>query len=334
MAKPKPPAQTLRVGFVGLGIIGAAFSKHLLAAGFDVCGYDTDEARQALLRVRGGRPLRSAAAVAARVDVVITALASYAAYEAAYFGPGGIAQEGRRGGARKRRESSQGGGGGLIVADVSTMPLELKTDARERLARHGTRMLDCPISGTGAQAENRDVAVYASGPEADVRRIWPVLEGFARKVWFVGEFGAGSKLKYVANHLVTIHNVAAAEALTLGIKSGLEPRLMLEALSNGAGTSRMLEIRGPLMLADDYERPTMKCDVYQKDIDIIGGFATHLRCPTPLFDASRPIYSAALAQGRDKQDTAAVCAVLKEMAGLAPSVARPAAGARRRTRKG
>ena len=308
----------LRVGFVGLGIIGSAFSKHLLAAGFDVCGYDTDAARQKLLRSRGGRPLGSAAAVAADADVAITALASYAAYEAAYFGAGGIAEGGAR---------------GLIVADVSTMPLEQKTDARERLARHGIRMLDCPISGTGAQAEMKDVAVYASGPRDDVHKAWPVLEGFARKVWLVGEFGAGSKLKYVANHLVTIHNVAAAEALTLGLKSGLEPGLMLEALSSGAGTSRMLEVRGPLMIADDYDSPTMKCDVYQKDIDIIGDFATRLRCPTPLFDASRGLYSAALAQGRDKQDTAAVCAVLKQMAGLAPS-APSATGARSRTRKG
>ena len=312
-------SETLRVGFVGLGIIGSAFSKHLLARGFEVCGFDTDAERLKLLNGRGGRPVGSAAQAAAESDIVLTALASYAAYEAAYFGRGGIAAGGAR---------------GLIVADVSTMPLERKTDARNRLAQRGIRMLDCPISGTGAQAENQDVAVYASGPQPDVRRIWPVLEGFARKVWFVGEFGAGSKLKYVANHLVTIHNVAAAEALTLGIKSGLDPRLMLEALSNGAGTSRMLEIRGPLMLADDYDRPTMKCDVYQKDIDIIGGFATGLRCPTPLFDASRAIYSAALAQGRDKQDTAAVCAVLKEMAGLAPSVARPAMQARRRTGKG
>jgi 3-hydroxyisobutyrate dehydrogenase-like beta-hydroxyacid dehydrogenase len=311
--------QALRVGFVGLGIIGAAFSRHLLAAEFDVCGYDPDAARQALLRKHGGRPLASAAAVAAQADVVVTALASYGAYEAAYFGPNGIARKGRR---------------GLIVADVSTMPLERKFDARTRLSQQGVRMLDCPISGTGAQAENKDVAVYASGSQTDVRRIRPVLEGFARQVWFVGEFGAGSKLKYVANHLVTIHNVAAAEALTLGIKSGLEPQLMLQALSSGAGTSRMLEVRGPLMLDDDYDRPTMKCDVYQKDIDIIGDFATRLRCPTPLFDASRAIYSAALAQGRDKQDTAAVCAVLKEMAGLAPSVARPAREARSRTRKG
>ena len=303
----------LRAGVVGLGIIGGAFSRHLLAAGFEVCGYDPDPVRSALLKKRGGRPLRSAAAVVAASDAVITALASYGAFEAAYFGPKGIA------GKFPRKP---------VVIDVSTMPLERKLDARDRLARYGIAMLDCPISGTGAQAENRDVAVYASGPEAAVQRMRPVLEAFARKVWFVGEFGSGSKLKYVANHLVTIHNVAAAEAITLGIKSGLAPQLMLDALSSGAGTSRMLEVRGPLMLADRYDEPTMKCDVYQKDIDIIGDFATRLRCPTPLFDASRALYSAALAQGRDKQDTAAVCAVLKEMAGLAASVARPTQRAR------
>lgn len=321
MAQPKPRASAAgrRVGFVGLGIIGSAFSRHLLEAGFDVCGYDPDPQRLALLKARGGRPLRSAAAVAARSEVVVTALASYAAYEAAYFGPRGISRKGGR---------------GLIVADVSTMPLGLKLDARDRLARRAIRMLDCPISGTGAQAENKDIAVYASGPPADLAAIRPVLEGLARKVWCVGEFGAGSKLKFVANHLVTIHNVAAAEALTLGLKAGLEPGLMLEALTSGAGTSRMLEVRGPLMLADDYERPTMKCDVYQKDIEIIGDFAARLRCPTPLFDASRGLYSAALGQGRDQQDTAAVCAVLKEMAGVAPAVARPATGAVQRTRKG
>jgi len=308
----------VRVGFVGLGIIGSAFSKHLLAEGFSVCGYDLDSSRLALLKQRGGRPRASAAAVAADSDVVVTALASYAAYEAGYFGRGGIADKARR---------------GLTVIDVSTMPLDRKLDARDRLARGGVTMLDCPISGTGAQAENRDVAVYASGPKAAVKKAWSVLEGFARKVWFVGEFGSGSKLKYIANHLVTIHNVAAAEALTLGIKSGLQPELMLDALTNGAGTSRMLEVRGPLMLADRYDQPTMKCDVYQKDIDIIGQFAAKLHCPTPLFDASRSLYSAALGQGRDKQDTAAVCAVLKEMAGLAVSVARPATSARVKTGK-
>jgi len=320
MAKrnPRRGAPALRTGFVGLGIIGSAFSKHLLAAGHDVCGYDPDGQRLSLFQQRGGKSCPSAAAVAAESDVVVTALASYPAYESAYFGKNGIAE---------------GGHSSLIAIDVSTMPLAAKLAARDRLRPRGVTMLDSPISGTGAQAENRDVAVYASGPRGQVDRAWPVLEGFARKVWYVGEFGAGSKLKYVANHLVTIHNVAAAEALTLGIKSGLDPQLMLDALTSGAGTSRMLEVRGPLMLADSYDQPTMKCDVYQKDIDIIGEFAAGLHCPTPLFDASRSLYSAALAQGRDKQDTAAVCAVLKEMAGLAATVARPSRDRRRKTAK-
>jgi len=308
---PAEKDRSIRVGFVGLGIIGSAFSKHLLAKGFDVSGYDPERARLDLLQKRKGKRRRSPAAVAASSDVVMTALASYGAYEAAYFGRDGIAAKAQR---------------GLIVVDVSTMPRERKSCARDRLAKLGVTMLDCPISGTGAQAETGDVAVYASGPQNAVRKAWPVLEGFARRVWSIGEFGAGSKLKYVANHLVTIHNVAAAEALTLGIKSGLDADLMLQALANGAGTSRMLEIRGPLMIADRYDEPTMKCDVYQKDIDIIGEFAAKLHCPTPLFDASRALYSAALAQGRAKQDTAAVCAVLKEMAGLTRAVARPAPG--------
>ncbi len=320
MAKrnPRRGAQALRIGFVGLGIIGSAFAKHLLAAGCDVRGYDPDRKRLSLFQERGGKSSPSAAAVAAESDVVVTALASYPAYESAYFGKNGIAQ---------------GAHSNLIAVDVSTMPLTAKLSTRDRLQPRDVTMLDCPISGTGAQAENRDVAVYASGPRGQVDRAWPVLEGFARKVWYVGEFGAGSKLKYIANHLVTIHNVAAAEALTLGIKSGLDPQLMLDALTSGAGTSRMLEVRGPLMLADSYDQPTMKCDVYQKDIDIIGEFAAGLHCPTPLFDASRSLYSAALAQGRDKQDTAAVCAVLKEMAGLAATVARPSRDRRRKTAK-
>lgn len=318
MAKRKSGdgGRTPSVGCVGLGIIGSAFSRHLLAAGFPVSGCDPDRKRRALFAGHGGEVQEAPDAVAAHSDIVITALASHAAYESAYFGSHGIAD------GRHER---------LVVADVSTMSLARKLRARDRLHDLGVVMLDCPISGTGAQAEKRDVAVYASGPRAEVDRVWPVLAGFARKVWYIGEFGAGSKLKYIANHLVTIHNVAAAEALTLGLRAGLEPRLMLEALTSGAGASRMLEVRGPLMLADSYDQPTMKCDVYQKDIDIIGEFATGLHCPTPLFDASRSLYSAALAQGRDKQDTAAVCAVLKEMAGVATTVARPPRIAPRKT---
>ncbi|MGA8004944.1 MAG: NAD-binding protein, partial [Burkholderiales bacterium] len=177
-------------------------------------------------------------------------------------------------------------------------------------------LLDCPLSGTGAQARTRDLAVYASGPRAAVRRCAAVFEGFARAHYYVGAFGAGSKMKFVANLLVAIHNVSAAEALVLGQKAGLDPALVYKVVGDGAGSSRMFQVRGPMMVAGDYRDATMKVEVWQKDMAIIADFARSLGCPTPLLLASAPLYTAAIAAGRGQQDTAAVCAVLETMAGV------------------
>jgi 3-hydroxyisobutyrate dehydrogenase-like beta-hydroxyacid dehydrogenase len=121
-------------------------------------------------------------------------------------------------------------------------------------------------------------------------------------------------MKFIANLLVAIHNVAAAEALVLGMKSGLDPAQVLKVISNGAGTSRMLEVRGPMMVKGDYSEATMKVAVWQKDMKIIGEYARSIDCPTPLFLASAPFYTAAMAMGRGDEDTGSVCAVLEEMA--------------------
>ena len=123
-------------------------------------------------------------------------------------------------------------------------------------------------------------------------------------------------MKFIANLLVTVHNVAAAEAMVLAMKSGLDPEFVLNVISDGAGSSRMLEVRGSMMLAGNYAEATMKMDVYQKDINIISAFADGLQCPTPLMSAASEIYRAGLAQGLAKQDTAPVCAVLEQMAGI------------------
>lgn len=289
------------VGQVGLGIMGGAFAKHLRAAGFGVVGFDPDVTRTKALKQLGGIAEKSPAAVAGRADVVITSLPSVAAVEAAFFGPGGLAQKAAR---------------GTIVIEASTLPLEVKLDVRDRCARAGITALDCPISGTGAQAAAKDISVYASGPRAAVTRCEPVFAGFARSVHYCGEYGNGSKLKYIANLLVTIHNLSAAEAIVLGRRSGLDLDLLFKVIRDGAGTSRMFEVRAPLMIAGDYSAATMKVDVYQKDIDIISAYASGLHCPTPLFEASKAFYSGAYAQGYGKEDTAAICAVLEKMAGI------------------
>ncbi len=288
------------VGQVGLGIMGGAFAKHLLAAKFGVIGFDPDKKARAAHAARGGDCAASGADVARQCNVIITSLPSITAMEAAFFGKDGIAA-----GARPN----------AIVIEASTMPLDVKNAIRERCAKQDVTVLDCPISGTGAQAAAKDISVYASGEAGAVKRCEAIFKGFARSMHYCGEFGNGSKLKFIANLLVTIHNVSAAEAMVMGLKAGLDLNLVYKVIKDGAGTSRMFEVRGPMMIKGDYKAATMKCEVYQKDIDIIGAFAAGLNIPVPLFEASKAYYSSALSQGFAKEDTAAVCAVLEQMAG-------------------
>ena len=138
----------------------------------------------------------------------------------------------------------------------------------------------------------------------------------AARVHDLGDFGNGSRMKYVANLLVAIHNVASAEAMVLGIKAGLPPQLIFDLVKTGAGNSRIFELRAPMMVKDRYDNPTMKISVWQKDMDVIGSYARKIRVPTPMFDASSAIYNKALKGGHGAEDTAAVCAVLEKMAGV------------------
>jgi 3-hydroxyisobutyrate dehydrogenase-like beta-hydroxyacid dehydrogenase len=283
-----------RVGVIGLGIMGSAMSANLVKARFDVCGFDVVPARRAALKRARGKSCDSAAEVAARAGIVITSLPSaQALHEVA-------------------REIETP----CIVVETSTLPIEDKRLAREALAKKKIVLLDCPLSGTGAQARTRDLVVYGSGDKKSFEKTTTVLNGFARSHHYLGEFGNGSKMKYVANLLVAIHNVAAAEAFVLGMKAGLDPKTIYEVAGDGAGSSRMFQVRGPQMVAGRYDEATMKVEVWQKDMKIIGEYATKLGVPTALFNASAAIYTAAMAQGFDQQDTASVCAVLEGMARL------------------
>jgi 3-hydroxyisobutyrate dehydrogenase-like beta-hydroxyacid dehydrogenase len=142
------------------------------------------------------------------------------------------------------------------------------------------------------------------------------MQGFSRDQQYVGEFGNGSKMKFVANLMVAIHNVSAAEAFALGIKAGLAPKAIFDVQANSAGASRMFQVRGPMMVKGRYDDVTMKNEVWQKDMKIIGDYARKLGVATPTFKASAGVYKAAMAQGFGKQDTGAVCAVLEKMSGL------------------
>jgi 3-hydroxyisobutyrate dehydrogenase-like beta-hydroxyacid dehydrogenase len=286
------------VGVIGLGIMGAAISANLVRAGFATLGYDILARKRKDLAAAGGTPVRDVAEAARRSDILLTSLPSA---EALLH----VAQRIRK--ANGRAE---------VVVETSTLPISVKLEARDLLESAGVTLLDCPLSGTGAQARTRDLSVYASGPKPAYRRCLPVFEGFARSHYHLGAFGAGSKMKFLANLLVAIHNVSAAEAVVLGLKAGLDPDLVVKVLGDGAGASRMLQVRGPMMAKGDYSDATMKVAIWQKDMKIIGDFARALDCPTPLFSLTESIYNAAMAQGFADSDTASVCAVLERLASV------------------
>ena len=294
------PEGATPVAVIGLGIMGGAIARNLAAAGFAVAGFDTDGKRMAALAGAGVAACGSAAEAARGGALVLTSLPSVAALDLTVAGLVAEPQP------------------GLVLAELSTLPIEAKEAAYARLRARQMTMLDCPLSGTGAQAATRDLAVYASGDEAAYERCREVFAGFARVSHFLGAFGNGSRMKFVANLLVAIHNVATAEAIVLGTKAGLDPARILEVVGSGAGTSRVFELRGPMMAAETYLPATMKIDIWQKDMGIIAGFARGLGVETPVFAATAPVYDAAQAAGFGAEDVGAVHAILARRAGLAP----------------
>ena len=265
MAKKKSKGT---VGIVGLGIMGGAFARNLVAAGWRVVGYDLSAARRKELAKAGVEIAKDTRAVAAAVPVIITSLPKPEAL---------IATAKEINAARLPRR---------IIVECSTFTIEDKEAAEKILRGGGHTMLDCPVSGTGSQAATGDLVIYASGDSKAIAKIKPMFAGFSRKTYDVGAFGNGSRMKYVANLLVAINNVASAEAMVLGMKAGLDPKTIFEMISNGAGNSRVFELRAPMMVKDDYTNVTMKCSVWQKDMDVIGSFAKKIGVPTPLFSAT------------------------------------------------
>ncbi len=286
------------VGIIGLGIMGGAFAKNLAAAGWRVVGHDISAAARRQAARTGVKIAKNAADVAAQAPTILTSLPKPAALQDTV---------------RKIAEAKLPR---RVIVEMSTFAISDKEKAQGVLAKAGHVMIDCPVSGTGSQAANRDLVFYASGNSGVIKRLGPLFETFGRHVYDVGPFGNGSKMKYVANLLVAINNVASAEAMVLGMKAGLPPRLIFDLIKAGAGNSRVFELRAPMMVKNDYKDATMKISVWDKDMQVIGDYARKIHVPTPMFNATKPVYVKAQKSGFGAQDTAAVCAVMEKMARL------------------
>ena len=283
------------VGMIGLGVMGLAMAQNLLRSGFEVCGYDIDPSRRKLLKKAKATAGQSVQEVAEKADVLISSLPSTEALLSVAHSL--VAS------AHKR----------MTWVETSTLPIKDKMMARRILSSSPIVLLDCPLSGTGSQAQTKDLVVYGSGQLAAYKKITAVLQGFSRKQFYLGAFGNGMKLKLIANYLVAIHNAAAAEALVLAEKAGLNLDLVLDAIGDSAGQSRMWQVRGPRMVAADYS-PMMSMHLWQKDMGIISDFVTSMGALTPVFDTAQSLYTLAYELGHGDCDSSVIHRVLKSMA--------------------
>ena len=287
------------MGVIGLGIMGGAMAEVLLEAGYQVSGFDPKPAALRRLKKAGGMVLSSAAAVAEQSDVVIVSLATARALAVV------VAELAA---ARPKRKP--------IIIETSTLPIADKDAAAAALANAGMRTLDCPISGTAVRLKQGAWTIFVSGDAATARKTKDIFAEFTSNAPYVGAFGNGMRMKFIANHMVAIHNVAVAESLTFARKMGLDAQQVwdLFATSPVIGNG-VFKLRGKFMVDRNYLPATMKVEVWQKDMQVIGDMAKAVNCPTPLFSACGPIFNAAMAQGLSQHDTASVCEVLDAMAG-------------------
>ena len=282
------------VGIVGLGIMGGAISRNLVDREWRVIGFDIDAARRAELALANVTIAGDVGQVARDAPIIMTSLPNPAAVEDVAHAIANSGQPPR------------------IVVELSTLSIADKFRFEAILKKAGHVALDCPLSGTGAQAKVRDLVVYASGDSNAIAQCINLFSDFAKQSADLGSFGNGSRMKFIANHLVAIHNVATAEAMILAQRAGLDPKMVVDMVGPGAGGSRMFQMRAPMMVEGIYEPATMKVVTWKKDMAIIAEFADDVGCATPLFTLTQPVYAEAMAMGLGDQDTAAVFEVLKK----------------------
>ena len=284
----------MNIGLIGLGAMGGAYAKHLLKNNFKCFGIDLDKNNILKFIQLGGQEI-TYDELFNKVDIVLTSLPSLIAYK-------DVLNNLKRLGKNNSKK---------IILDMNTISIDDKNMFKNEIIGLNIDMLDSPVSGTGAQAWEADLTVFASGSKELIDKCMNIFKAFSKEVINVGSFGNGMKFKILANLLVTIHNTAAAEALRLGELAGLDQDMIFKVLGNSAATSVMLQKRMPLMINKNYEPPTASYNIFLKDVDIIRNFIKDNNVTLPTFEGSAKIYDKAEKTLSKNWDTASVYEVLK-----------------------
>ena len=284
----------MNIGLIGLGAMGGAYAKHLLKNNFKCFGIDLDKNNILKFIQLGGQEI-TYEELFNKVEIVLTSLPSLNAYK-------DVLNNLKRLGKNNSKK---------IILDMNTISIDDKNMFKNEIIGLNIDMLDSPVSGTGAQAWEADLTVFASGSKELIDKCMNIFKAFSKEVINVGSFGNGMKFKILANLLVTIHNTAAAEALRLGELAGLDQDMIFKVLGNSAATSVMLQKRMPLMINKNYEPPTASYNIFLKDVDIIRNFIKDNNVTLPTFEGSAKIYDKAEKTLSKNWDTASVYEVLK-----------------------
>jgi putative dehydrogenase len=291
-----------RVGIIGLGKMGMPIARNLTEAGFEVIGYRRNPSPE--LAAIGGTAAASAAEVARRADVLLSILPEAADVEEIVCGEAGTLTALPP---------------GIVHIEMSTIDVDRKSRIRDAVRDRGGDMLDCPISGSPGMVAPRLATTFASGEMASVDIVAPVLDAISGPWVYTGEFGTGAHLKYIANMLVAVHTVAAAEAVVLARRSGLDLDLVQRTLDNSIAASAIWKQRGPVMRDRAWFPAPGPVDTLHPILEQIEDYASHVGVPTPVFTSAKSVFDMAVKEGWGNLDIACVHDQL---------TGQPAAGAR------
>ncbi|ETX00668.1 MAG: hypothetical protein ETSY1_10410 [Candidatus Entotheonella factor] len=292
----------MRIGVIGVGLLGRAVASRLLEHGFDVTGYDTRPDQLEALVGHGLHAAQGLSDVTARAEAIFTILPTLESVETVVCGPGGLTETARP---------------DTVILQMSTISPDLTKRLYQQVSAHDLHFLDTPISGTSAMVARGDCTIFVGGDPVQKQRCDPLFEAISRRAVHIGDIGTASLAKLVTNMLVALNTVSLAEALVLAAKGGIDPAQMMAALMDSAAASRMMEIRGPLMVTGDFP-PQMKLNLFLKDIQLMIESGEQLEVALPLTQAAQQLYASAANMNSQagERDLSVVIQALERLSGM------------------
>ncbi|MBA7503495.1 2-hydroxy-3-oxopropionate reductase [subsurface metagenome] len=291
---------TKKIGFIGLGTMGKPMAKNLLSAGYSLVVYNRSKGAVRELEESGARGANSAKEVASQTDVVITMLPDSADVSQVILGPAGVIEGTKQ---------------GNIIIDMSTIAYKATREIAAEVEARGVEMLDAPVSGGERGAIDGTLSIMVGGKREVFENCLDIFNAMGKNIVHVGDIGAGQVVK-ACNQIVTGLTLAAvAEALVLGTKAGVDPKLIVEAITPGAARCWMLEVKAPTMLKRDF-RPTFKLKLHHKDLRIALDIGNDFGVPLPVTSLLYQIFSALKVAGKGDYDHSSIITFIEDLAGI------------------